>query len=181
MKALIKSFHNQVSLLDLEQVTDLTVVSKSVVAALRKPDSTVTMINITIEVEGTDVAQPATWRVLNASLVLARSPWLRLPATTGQTDAESIRLATKGGDGSKDVTVTIVLSASGLRERAAPYTERLPIEVRSDFDAATRMRLLDITLTVQALTSFAVWGRALAGQEQCAPSAQTMIEVSTTV
>eukprot|EP00966_Prymnesium_polylepis_P266514 6156613-Prymnesium_polylepis.1 len=123
-----------------------------------------TMINITIEVEGTDVAQPASWRVLNASLVLARSPWLRLPAESGHTDAESIRMATKGIGGSKDVTVAVVLSAFGLRERAAPYTETLPIEVRSDVDAGTRMRLLDITLTVQALAAFAVWGRVLPGQ-----------------
>ena len=77
-------------------MTDLTVISTAVVAALRKPDSMETTINITIEVEGTDVAQPASWRVLNASLVLARSPLLRLPAEAGHTDAESIRMATKG-------------------------------------------------------------------------------------
>ena len=38
-----------------------------------------------------------------------------------------------------------------------PYTETLPIEVRSDSAAVTKTQLLEVALTVQAATNFALF------------------------
>eukprot|EP00966_Prymnesium_polylepis_P250218 5785014-Prymnesium_polylepis.1 len=87
--------------------------------------------------------------------------WLRLPASSGETDAYAI------SQGKAEVHVPLLLSASGLRERAVPYKETLLIEVRSQFEAATRSELLDVALSVQAQTSTVAWGK-LPPSEGCA-------------
>eukprot|EP00966_Prymnesium_polylepis_P231448 5355188-Prymnesium_polylepis.1 len=134
------------------RLTGLEVISKEVLVALSKPASMSTRINVTLYVEGTDKARPASWEVLNSSLLLERSPWLQLPAISGGTDVQAIM------EGNYEVQVPLVLSAHGLRERAVPYLETLPIDVRSLYAPAAKMQLLQVALSVHASTSYAVWG-----------------------
>ena len=59
-----------------------------------------------------------------------------------------------------EMLVPLNVSALNLRERTAPYQEVLAIDVRSaSYEAVGNSQLLEIALTVQAATSFAVWGR----------------------
>eukprot|EP00966_Prymnesium_polylepis_P119122 2753221-Prymnesium_polylepis.1 len=105
------------------RLTEMAVVSKRVVVALSKPENAWHSLNVTLYVKGTDVDRPATWTVLNASQVMARSPWLHLPAISGETDAHAISSRVLDGRGSTEVQVQLVLKATGQRERAAPYEE----------------------------------------------------------
>ena len=73
-------------------------------------------LNITLLLQGTDYQNPANWSVVNASLLQARSPWLRLPQLQG---APAVSTA------STKVLVPVVVSATGLRESAVPYLEAL--------------------------------------------------------
>ena len=73
-------------------------------------------LNLTLHLEGTHYEQPANWSVLNAYLLQARSPWLRVPVLSG------VPLITSP---STNVLVPIVLSATGLRESSVPYVESL--------------------------------------------------------
>jgi hypothetical protein len=60
------------------------------------------------------------------------------------------------------VHVSLTLSALGLRESVIPYTEQLSLYVVSDTGA--QIELLDVVLTVQAATSFIVWGEVQVGK-----------------
>jgi len=152
-------------------LTDLTVVSRRVLMALSKPaskerdfaESMRRSVNITLHVEGNDVARPAGWSILNAALVRLRSPWLYIPAASGDTDAIAI------SRGKNEVLVLIVLSCAGLRERAEPYDETLLVDVRSNHSLLAKTVPLEVSLTVQAVTSYAAWGRVELGG-RCAPS-----------
>ena len=106
-------------------------------------------MDVTLHIGGNDIAP--TWTILNVSLLRARSPWLRIPNITGETSV-----------GDATVQIRLLLSASRLRERGGEgdggaYVEKVPIDVRSDFTSVARTQLLDISLTVQAAVSFAVW------------------------
>eukprot|EP00966_Prymnesium_polylepis_P173999 4025720-Prymnesium_polylepis.1 len=153
------------------QLTDVAVISKRVVVALSKSgaaqDSMEHAVNVTLYVTGDDAARPASWRVLNATLVqesIARrdgAQWLRLPSVEAGVDA--VRA------GGTEVLVPLVLSAAGLRERGAPYQETLAIDVRSSVEAVARTVLLEVALSVQAQTSFVEWGR-VAPPQRCSRS-----------
>eukprot|EP00966_Prymnesium_polylepis_P082249 1904959-Prymnesium_polylepis.1 len=74
-------------------------------------------VNVTLYVEGNDADRPASWSVLNSTLVPQRlahrdgAPWLRLPPV--EAGAGAVRA------GSTEVLVPLVLSAADLRERGA--------------------------------------------------------------
>jgi hypothetical protein len=160
------------------RLTDYAVIQKRVVVGLSKPASLEHSLNVTLYVEGTDVARPANWSVVDASFVLndalfelRRNPWLRLPAIAGETDAHAI-LA-----GRTEVLLPLSISAANLRERAAPYEETLAIEVRSSYAAVAKTQLLDVALTVQASTSFVVWG-LVSDAGYCMPTAQNASHAS---
>ena len=89
-------------------------------------------LNVTLHMQGDDVTRPVTWSIVNASLVQSRSPWLHFPAISGETDAQVIER------NNNEVLLPLVLSASGLRERATPYQETLSINVQSSYVAAAR-------------------------------------------
>eukprot|EP00966_Prymnesium_polylepis_P117194 2707977-Prymnesium_polylepis.1 len=97
------------------RLVDLTVVSRRVVVALSKPSSMERSLNVTLHIEGTDVAQPARWSVLNASSVLERSPWLQLPIVAGFSNDTG---ATVSG-AYTEIHMPLTLSAASLCERAA--------------------------------------------------------------
>eukprot|EP00966_Prymnesium_polylepis_P132460 3062394-Prymnesium_polylepis.1 len=94
------------------------------------------------------------------SRMLARDgvQWLLLPEVAGGSNANA--------DDASFYSMPLILSASGLRERAAPYEEILAIHVRSAVAAASETQLLEVALTVQAQTSFAVWGGSV-GNSRC--------------
>eukprot|EP00966_Prymnesium_polylepis_P038312 888671-Prymnesium_polylepis.1 len=87
------------------RLTDVAVISKRVVVALSKPslaqlpvgagarDSTERALNVTLYVDGTDADRPASWSVVNGSLVPQRladrdgASWLRLPPDDMGVDA----------------------------------------------------------------------------------------------
>jgi hypothetical protein len=75
--------------------------------------------------------------------VQSRSPWLHFPAISGETEAQVIVR------NNNEVLLPLVLSASGLRERATPYQETLSINVQSSYVAAARTQQLEVSLTVQ--------------------------------
>ena len=131
------------------------------------------VVNVTLRMRrANDYSRPATWRILHASqLPAVQQGWLVLPAVQGLTDALAI------GEGNTDIPITLVLRSSGIRERVAPYTQTLQIDVRSDqpgYSAdAARTEEVRISVSVQARTSFVVWGqqtflcdRAATGREQ---------------
>eukprot|EP00966_Prymnesium_polylepis_P164644 3806326-Prymnesium_polylepis.1 len=66
--------------------------------------------------QGNDWERPARWKIVNASAVQARNPWLRLPSPMGEVD------------GVAQLPIGLILSASGMRESATPYVETLIIE-----------------------------------------------------
>ena len=80
------------------RLTDVTIITRTVVVALSKPavngpDAMASMehsLNISLYIQGTDVHRPARWRVMNVSLLQARSTWLQLPAVAGETDVQAI-------------------------------------------------------------------------------------------
>eukprot|EP00966_Prymnesium_polylepis_P026195 604047-Prymnesium_polylepis.1 len=158
-------------------MTDLTVVSRSVSVSLSKRDSLERFINVTLHMQGNDVARPANWSVLDASTVLARSSWLHLPALSGTTDAEAISA------GMTQVLIPLRLSASHQRESATAFTEMLQIDVRSSFGVASARTLpLHVALTVQAATEFIVWERVVWAhvQMRCKGSASKNLNSSST-
>eukprot|EP00966_Prymnesium_polylepis_P036290 842088-Prymnesium_polylepis.1 len=73
----------------------------------------------------------------------------------------------------------LTLSAASLCERAAAYEETLLIDVRSARVGVARTQLLHVALTVQASTSFAVWGAVVAGS-RCNPSYMHMVGLNGT-
>jgi hypothetical protein len=130
-------------------------------------------LNVTLHIAGNDALRPESWRVLNMSLVLERSPWLRLPVDSGSTTAAAVSA------GTSEVLVPVGVSASGQREQATPYEEYLPIEVHSAYVAVARTALLHILLTVQASTSSGVWGYGVPQQQHpCAGAANTTLNGS---
>ncbi|KAL1496441.1 hypothetical protein AB1Y20_016396 [Prymnesium parvum] len=134
------------------QLTGITVVSEKVSVTLQKPENVEGRLNLTLQVEGTDNARPAIWRLLNTSDLLLRSPWLRFPALSGTVNPPSI------SSGVTFALVPLTFTASGLLERAALYEERLTVDVRSEIASAARTLTVDVSLSVQARTSFVVWG-----------------------
>ncbi|KAL1496417.1 hypothetical protein AB1Y20_016372 [Prymnesium parvum] len=134
------------------QLTGVTVVSEKVSVALQKPENVEGRLNLTLQIEGTDNARPAVWRLQNTSNLLLRSPWLRLPALSGTVYPQSI------SSGVTYVQVPMIFTASGLLERAALYEERLIVDVRSEVGSVSRTHIVDVSLSVQAKTSFVVWG-----------------------
>jgi hypothetical protein len=155
------------------RLTDLTIVSRKVLVSLKKPFQMERSLNITLRVEGDDVVRPARWIILNASLVQTRSTWLQLPAVSGDTNAQAIAA------GNHEVLIPLGLYATGLRERAASYEETLLIDVRSEYTPVAKTQLLEVALTVQASTSFAVWGRILPGM-RCKLAFQGVLDGRTT-
>eukprot|EP00966_Prymnesium_polylepis_P303601 7013251-Prymnesium_polylepis.1 len=104
--------------------------------------------------------------------------------------ADAVRAGSSGVPA--PVQLPLVLSAVGLRERAAPYTEMLSIHVRSSLtadasaavrasiDKVARTELLEVALTVVAQTSFVMWAR-VAPPERCVPSSEAAaLELSST-
>ena len=81
------------------------------------------------------------------------TPMPRFGGMAGK-DAQAIAV------GRAEVQVPLVLSAAGLRERAAPYEVTLAIDVRSEIAAVAKTQQVEVKLTVQAATSFAVWDDA---------------------
>ncbi|KAL1527880.1 hypothetical protein AB1Y20_009256 [Prymnesium parvum] len=134
------------------QLTGITVVSEKVAVTLQKPENLEAHVNLTLQIEGTDNARPAVWRLLNTSSLLLRSPWLRLPTLSGTVYPQSI------SSGVTFALVPLTFSASGLLERAALYEERLTVDVRSEIGVAAKTQVVDVSLSVQARTSFVVWG-----------------------
>mmetsp|Transcript_23268 Transcript_23268/g.56076 ORF Transcript_23268/g.56076 Transcript_23268/m.56076 type:complete len:553 (-) Transcript_23268:69-1727(-) len=134
------------------QLTGVIVVSEKVSIALQKPENVEGRLNLTLQIEGTDNARPAVWRLQNTSNLLLRSPWLRLPALSGTVYPQSI------SSGVTYVQVPMIFTASGLLERAALYEERLIVDVRSEVGSVSRTHIVDVSLSVQAKTSFVVWG-----------------------
>ena len=113
---------------------------------LRKPAAPQRALNVTLFVEGTDVARPARVHVPDASLVQQRSPWLRLPTPSFVTDAPAIRAVHPRA---AEVQLPLVLSATGQRERTAPYIETVQVGVASD-DAAFALTVnVSVSLSVQ--------------------------------
>eukprot|EP00966_Prymnesium_polylepis_P065553 1521241-Prymnesium_polylepis.1 len=131
-------------------MADVLIVSRKVTAALQKPGRQSDFLNVTLRMQGTNTESPASWSVGNAGDLPG---WLQLPRVKGSTDAHAI------ARGDTDVPIGLVLDATGLRERAAPYTATLNISVRSSVATAFRHELLEVLLSVQALTSFLVWGK----------------------
>ena len=68
------------------------------------------------------------------------------------------------------MTVEIHLNATDLRERATPYEEMLPINVRTAITAGERTMLLPVSLSVKAATDFLVWG-VVGARERCSAAA----------
>jgi len=93
-----------------------------------------------------------------------RQPWMRLPITSGAADGDQFPIA-------------LVLSAAGLRERAAPYTDVLEVSVTSAVAEVARTLPVHISLSVQAATSFAVWGNVDAAAK-CAQSARAPLDLT---
>eukprot|EP00966_Prymnesium_polylepis_P025979 598893-Prymnesium_polylepis.1 len=93
---------------------------------------------------------------VTAARISARdgAQWLQLPESTGTA-------AFSGSQGV--VQMKLVLSASGLRERTIPYEEQLMIALRSAKTTEVSVGQLHVSLTVQASTSFAVWGNVASG------------------
>ena len=149
------------------QLTGIRVVARSVTAALTKPTEPTRSLNVTLLVEGTDTVRPASWAIVDAQALLARSPWLSLPELGGE-DTSIVA-------GETQVIVPLALSASGLRERTAAYVEQVSIHVSSAVAAVAKTGVLDISLTVQAATSLVVWGRLRWDtdvQQRCSPSVE---------
>jgi len=144
--------------LSLRMFKQLIVQSEELSITLSKPNHMFDQVNATLIIQGNDWGRPATWEVSNANAVRERSPWLRL--------------LTEGGHvaGRVQLPIEMSLSATGLRERAATYTETLQITVRSSMIAHTQP--LNVFLVVQARTDFAVWGR-VSPDAQCSRSDTT--------
>eukprot|EP00966_Prymnesium_polylepis_P042592 989610-Prymnesium_polylepis.1 len=167
---------------DPMMLRDYAVLSKNVAEALSKPDTMERNVSVTLYLRGTEVARPANWTIVNASSLSGRlvrrdgAVWLRPSVKSGETDAEAIRRAMLGDR-------SVVLSAAGLRERAAPYKETLMIEVRSAYDAVTRIQPVDVTLSVQAETHSVTWSRVVwvaAARPRCAPYSPLVLGSGTT-
>ncbi|KAL3930129.1 MAG: hypothetical protein SGPRY_001671 [Prymnesium sp.] len=142
-------------------LTGITRVSSNVELTLTKPGLLQRLINLTLQIEGSDSSRLPAWRVLEPEVLAERSPWLSFPALSGEMDVLATELF-----GEWRVNVGVAISAKGLRERDTPYTETLPIEVRSGISTATRTQYVEVTLTVQAKTSFVAWGRFRGDHEQ---------------
>lgn len=112
------------------------------------------IINVTLLFEGTGDRFPTSWKVLDAPQLRLRSPWLSwLSDSGGLLDPTSFEA------GKFEVTLSLQLDAFGLRERPQPYIERVPIWAGSESDPELQTTLpLVVSLTVQATTSFIVWG-----------------------
>jgi len=143
------------------RLTDYAVISKVVSVGLSKPSLVEQTVDVTLYVEGNDIDNPAHWTVLNA---LSIASWLQLPASTGVANPHEISA------GNTAVAITLILNASGLRERAASYDDKLMIDVRSSAnDKVARQQEVNVVLTIEASTSYAVWGAVpLATSERAA-------------
>ena len=156
------------------RLEDVTILSRSVAITLRKPSNVEQTVNMTLTTSGPsdDLNNVAQWTVLNTSRLRERMisrdgvQWLRLPAVNGEAT------------GSVQVQVPLVLSATGLSERVAQYRELLFIRVQSSLSTAiATTQQLDVALTVQAATSFAVWRRIrwdAQQQEHCVRSSRVV-------
>eukprot|EP00966_Prymnesium_polylepis_P094755 2193696-Prymnesium_polylepis.1 len=132
----------------------LLVISNEVAVALEKPDRPAQTVNVTLRMQGTDVGRPANWTIMNATLL---PDWLRVPTVTAQTDANAIAA------GLTDFPIALILNSTTLRERAGPYVETMRIIVHSAILEVTREEALRVSLTVEARTSFFVWGKVAPG------------------
>ena len=170
------------------RMMDFDVTSKEVTYGLSKPTSMVHTVNVTVHMRGDDVDSPANWTIVNSSLVLDRllhrdgARWVQFPAgASGGTDADAIKAAFPS---TAPVTVTLELSASGLRERAESYKEVLPIYVYSNILSVASRLDLDVALTIQVETSYAVWGRVnwdASVKQHCVRKAQITLGDGTSV
>ena len=129
----------------------LQVVSEELAVRISKPDHVTIVRNVSILMEGDDWQRTASWNILDPASVSSRSPWLYLPLTSGNVD------------GASEVSVSVGFNASGLRELAGPYLERLFVHVHSAIPEAGRTQVLRVALTIQARTSSAAWGHSCAG------------------
>ncbi|KAL1519826.1 hypothetical protein AB1Y20_023332 [Prymnesium parvum] len=138
----------------------LLVVSEGLSLSLHKPDRMTETRNATLVVQGTDFDRPAAWRVSG------EAAWLSLPTAGGEVG------------GREQVEIPIVLSARGLRERAAPYETTLLVHVDSAVASVSHTQPLHVSLLVQARTSSSVWGRA---RGVCTPPSPAASSRNTTV
>ena len=106
------------------RINRLVYEDERLVVALSKPGRKRRALNVSLELRGTDTQAIATWRLLNASSV---PPWLTVPVKEEQIDTSSLSEA-----GELSLSIALVLSATGLRESALPYTQTIVIEVRSE-------------------------------------------------
>eukprot|EP00966_Prymnesium_polylepis_P315370 7287020-Prymnesium_polylepis.2 len=90
-------------------------------------------INVTLRLEGDDVARPASWSILNAWHVLNRSAWLRLPVTSGDTDAQAIAA------GNLETHIPLGLAAAGLSAPPLPRPSPLCGGVFGTFERNDRL------------------------------------------
>ena len=123
---------------DAMRKRELAYVSKRVLITLRKPasasanlDDMEQTVNVSMVMLGTDVTNPANWSVLNATLVMERSPWLHLPVTCAETDARAIAEATRSRGENNLVQIPLVLTSYNLSEQAEPYEDTLSIRVHT--------------------------------------------------
>ena len=124
------------------QMDDLIIVSDSLTVTLTKPATPSVARNLTLRMRGNDVTRPAHWSVDNDGSL---PRWISLSA-----GSQAIILA------DTDVSIPIMLSAAGLRERSLPYPASLSVSTRS---AAIQVsQQLDVLLLVSARTDAAVWG-----------------------
>ncbi|KAL1500157.1 hypothetical protein AB1Y20_012827 [Prymnesium parvum] len=138
------------------RLVGIRVVSETVAVALRKTNSTESLVNVTLQLRGNDDSGAlSVWTVQNLAALEMRSPWLRFPVSSGEISF-----------GQREVLLPVVLSTVGLRERAASYEESVAVQVLSLHPGATRTQVFHVSLTVEATTSFAVWG-AVPPEEQC--------------
>eukprot|EP00966_Prymnesium_polylepis_P239038 5528553-Prymnesium_polylepis.1 len=112
--------------------------------------------------QGDDFSRPARWSVTNLANL---EPWVRLPITSGAADKDQL-------------PIVLMLDASGLRERAAPYTDILDVSVTSAVAEVARTQPVHISLSVQASTSFTVWGHVVTAAE-CVQSARATLDLTT--
>ena len=138
----------------------ILVTDENVTVALARPERVSQSVNVTMRLEG--IEGPANWTLLNAYNVTRRSPWLQLPHVAGVLAKRGQLQQPNVAGGLTDFLIPVHISAAGLAERPMPYTELLHIQVVAQLgDRASTMRTLPlhVSLSVEARTSFVVWGR----------------------
>jgi len=156
-------------------LSGISVISTRVVVALTKPTPKTQSLNVTLHIVGTDVSRVVNWTV---SPPQTNRSWFHFPFEQGQVAASTL------SDGGIDVPVPLVLSAHNLQEQATPYEQRVPISVFSEIAGVSRTMQLEILLSVQAATSFVVWGlvkRTFFGPEVCDRTREPSLDCSFTV